>query len=63
MATLIDAIPLISTLRDAVLLSVTVSELEELTPRMRRIRFSGPRLQGVTWTPGQHVRFAGRRFP
>jgi NADPH-dependent ferric siderophore reductase len=23
---------------------------------MRRIRFSGPRLQGLTWTPGQHVR-------
>ena len=56
MATLIDAFPLISTLRDAVFLSTTVSEIEKLTPRMRRIRFSGPRLQGLTWTPGQHVR-------
>jgi NADPH-dependent ferric siderophore reductase len=55
-ATLIDAFPLISTLRDAVFLSATVSEIEKLTPRMRRIRFSGPRLQGLTWTPGQHVR-------
>jgi NADPH-dependent ferric siderophore reductase len=56
MATLIDSLPLFSTLRDAVFLSATVSELEELTPRMRRIRFSGPRLQELTWTPGQHVR-------
>jgi NADPH-dependent ferric siderophore reductase len=23
---------------------------------MRRIRFVGPRLQGLTWTPGQHIR-------
>lgn len=56
MATLIDAFPLINTLRDAVILSATVSEIEELTPRMRRIRFSGPRLRGLPWTPGQHVR-------
>lgn len=56
MATLIDRFPLISTLRDAVFLSATVSEIESLTPRMRRIRFSGPRLQGLTWTPGQQVR-------
>jgi NADPH-dependent ferric siderophore reductase len=55
-ATLIGAFPLISTLRDAVFLSATVSEIEKLTPRMRRIRFSGPRLQGLTWTPGQQVR-------
>ncbi|MDM3973125.1 siderophore-interacting protein [Mycobacterium marseillense] len=56
MATLIEGFPLISTLRDAVFLSATLSEIERLTPRMRRIRFSGPRLRGLTWTPGQHVR-------
>lgn len=56
MATLTGALPLISTLRDAVFLSATVSEIETLTPRMRRIRFSGPRLRGLTWTPGQQVR-------
>ncbi len=56
MATLIEGFPLISTLRDAVFVSATVSEIERLTPRMRRIRFSGPRLRGLTWTPGQHVR-------
>jgi NADPH-dependent ferric siderophore reductase len=55
-ATLIEGFPLVSTLRDAVFLSATVSEIERLTPRMRRIRFSGPRLRGLTWTPGQHVR-------
>ncbi|OMB95593.1 NADPH-dependent ferric siderophore reductase [Mycobacterium colombiense] len=56
MATLTGALPLLSTLRDAVFLSATVSEIERLTPRMRRIRFSGPRLQGLAWTPGQQVR-------
>jgi NADPH-dependent ferric siderophore reductase len=55
-ATLIGSFPLISTLRDAVFLSATVSEMESLTPRMRRIRFSSPRLQGLTWAPGQQVR-------
>jgi NADPH-dependent ferric siderophore reductase len=55
-ATLIDAFPLMKSLRDAVFLSATVSEIEHLAPRMRRIRFSGPRLQGLTWTPGQHIR-------
>ena len=56
MPTIADAFPLINTLRDAMFLSATVSEIEALTPRMRRIRFSGPRLQGLTWTPGQHIR-------
>jgi NADPH-dependent ferric siderophore reductase len=55
-ATLIDAFPLIKSLRDAVFLSAAVSEIEQLTPRMRRIRFSGPRLRGLMWTPGQHIR-------
>jgi NADPH-dependent ferric siderophore reductase len=39
-----------------VFLSATVSEIEQLTPRMRRIRFAGPRLRGLRWTPGQHIR-------
>jgi NAD(P)H-flavin reductase len=56
MATLIDTLPLIGSLRDAMFLSATVSEIGQLTPRMRRIRFAGPRLQGLTWTPGQHIR-------
>jgi NADPH-dependent ferric siderophore reductase len=55
-ATLIDAFPLIKSLRDAVFLSATISEIEQLTPRLRRIQFSGPRLQGLNWTPGQHIR-------
>jgi NADPH-dependent ferric siderophore reductase len=56
MATLIDAFPLIKSLRDAVFLSASVSETERLTPRLRRIRFGGPRLRGLNWTPGQHIR-------
>jgi NADPH-dependent ferric siderophore reductase len=56
MPTITDAFPLINTLRDAMFLSATVGEIDALTPRMRRIRFSGPRLQGLTWTPGQHIR-------
>jgi NADPH-dependent ferric siderophore reductase len=55
-ATLIDAFPLIKSLRDAVFLSASISEMEQLTPRMRRVRFSGSRLQGLNWTPGQHIR-------
>jgi NADPH-dependent ferric siderophore reductase len=56
MAPLIEAFPLVKTLRNALFLSAAVSEIEQLNPRMRRIRFSGPRLQGLTWTPGQHIR-------
>lgn len=56
MAPLLDSLPLVSTLREALLLSATVGEIEQLTPTMRRIRFTGPRLRGLTWTPGQHVR-------
>ena len=56
MATLVDALPLIKALREAVFLSATLSEFEQLTPRMRRIRFSGPRLRGLAWIPGQHIR-------
>jgi NADPH-dependent ferric siderophore reductase len=53
---LIDAFPLASTLRDAMFLWANISEIENLTPNMRRIRFSGPRLHELKWTPGQHVR-------
>jgi NADPH-dependent ferric siderophore reductase len=56
MPTLIDAFPFIKSLRDAMFLSASISEIEQVTPRMRRIRFEGPRLQGLNWTPGQHVR-------
>ena len=56
MPTFIDAFPLIKSLRDAVFLSAEVSETEQLTPRLRRIRFEGPRLQRLNWTPGQHIR-------
>ncbi len=56
MPSLIDSIPLLGTLRDAVFLSAIVSEIDDLTPRMRRIRLHGPRLRGLTWKPGQHVR-------
>jgi NADPH-dependent ferric siderophore reductase len=56
MTTLIDAFPLIKSLRDAVFLSASVSETEQLTPRLRRIRFGGPRLRGLNWMPGQHIR-------
>jgi NADPH-dependent ferric siderophore reductase len=45
-----------SPLRDAMFVSATVSEIEDLTPRMRRVRLQGPRLQALKWTPGQHVR-------
>jgi NADPH-dependent ferric siderophore reductase len=56
MPTLIDAFPLIKSLRDAMFLSAEISEIEKLTPRLRRIRFEGPRLKGLKWTPGQHIR-------
>jgi NADPH-dependent ferric siderophore reductase len=60
MPTLIDAFPLIKSLRDAVFLSAEISEIEQLTPRLRRIRFEGPRLQGLNWKPGQHIRLQSR---
>jgi NADPH-dependent ferric siderophore reductase len=56
MPTLVDASPLIKSLRDAVFLSAKISEIEQLTPRLRRIRFDGPRLQELKWAPGQHIR-------
>jgi NADPH-dependent ferric siderophore reductase len=56
MPTFIDAFPLIKSLRDAVFLSAEISEIEPLTPRLRRIRLEGSRLQGLNWLPGQHIR-------
>lgn len=56
MATLLDALPLVGTLRDAVFLSAKITEIDQVTTRLRRVRFAGPRLQGLTWTPGQHIR-------
>jgi len=34
----------------------TVTEVEPIAGRMRRVRLSGPRLRGLAWTPGAHVR-------
>ncbi|MGX1810512.1 siderophore-interacting protein [Nocardia sp. NPDC055321] len=56
MAALEDTIPFVGSLRDAIMLTATVSEFEQLTPRLQRIRFSGPRLRGLKWTAGQHIR-------
>ncbi|MFE6861215.1 siderophore-interacting protein [Nocardia sp. NPDC057668] len=56
MATRDDTFPLIGALRDAVLLSATVTEFEDLSPALRRIRFQGPRLRGLSWQAGQHIR-------
>ncbi|GAA3827775.1 hypothetical protein GCM10022403_071210 [Streptomyces coacervatus] len=33
-----------------------VEHIEQLTPRVRRIRVSGPAVRDLDWTPGQHVR-------
>ncbi|TDV46827.1 siderophore-interacting protein [Actinophytocola oryzae] len=37
-------------------LSGTVAEVEDVTPRIRRIRIAGDSLRDLRWTPGQHVR-------
>ncbi|KAA0098586.1 siderophore-interacting protein [Mycolicibacterium sp. P1-18] len=56
MATLVNAVPLLTAVRDAMFLSGTVGVVDQPTPTMRRIQLRGPRLKGLTWTPGQHVR-------
>ena len=33
-----------------------IAELEALTPTSTRMRLAGPKLTGVTWEPGSHVR-------
>lgn len=43
-------------LLDRFLLRATVTGVETLTPRMRRIRIAGASLRGLAWLPGQHVR-------
>jgi NADPH-dependent ferric siderophore reductase len=37
-------------------LSGTVAAVEDVTPRMRRIRLTGHGLRDLNWMPGQHVR-------
>ena len=56
MATLVGTNPLLNAVRDALFLSGTVTVVDQPTPTMRRIQLRGPRLKGLTWTPGQHVR-------
>jgi NADPH-dependent ferric siderophore reductase len=56
MATLVNSIPLLNAVRDAMFLSGTVGVVDQPTPSMRRIQLRGPRLEGLTWTPGQHIR-------
>ena len=36
--------------------SVAVAEVQDLSPRVRRIRFSGETLTGLTWSPGDKVK-------
>jgi NADPH-dependent ferric siderophore reductase len=43
-----------SKLLDHFLVRATVDAVDHVTPRMRRIRLTGP--DGLSWTPGQHVR-------
>lgn len=43
-------------LLDRFLLRATVTGVETVTPRMRRIRIAGESLRGLDWLPGQHVR-------
>lgn len=56
MASLLDALPLLNAVRDAMFLSGTVGAVDHPTPTMRRVELRGPRLRGLTWAPGQHVR-------
>ena len=43
-------------LLDRFLLRATVTDVETVTPRMRRIRLVGESLRGLDWLPGQHIR-------
>lgn len=40
----------------------TIDAVEDITPRMRRIRITGESLRGLTWTPGQHIRLRVGNF-
>lgn len=33
-----------------------VAEIDQITPRMRVVRLTGPEVRGLTWIPGQQVR-------
>jgi NADPH-dependent ferric siderophore reductase len=41
---------------DRITHSATVTEIELMIPRMKRIRLSSPELTGLAWSPGQHLR-------
>ncbi|MBX6722207.1 MAG: siderophore-interacting protein [Dactylosporangium sp.] len=41
---------------DHFLVRATVTDVEKITPRMRRIRLAGESLRSLEWTPGQHIR-------
>ncbi len=43
-------------LLDRFLCRGTVQAIDDLTPRMRRIRITGESVRGLDWVPGQHVR-------
>ncbi|MDG1482843.1 MAG: siderophore-interacting protein [Myxococcota bacterium] len=36
----------------------TVTEVEDLSPRVRRIRLSGPPVKGIRWRPGDKIKLA-----
>ncbi len=42
--------------------SAHVSEIEDLSTRVRRIRLAGEDLQGIDWTAGQKVKLKGEGF-
>ncbi|MFC4950790.1 siderophore-interacting protein [Pseudonocardia sp. GCM10023141] len=42
--------------RSRLFVSSTITEIEQVTPHMRRIRLAGPRLEGLSWIPGQQIR-------
>ncbi|TMR21551.1 siderophore-interacting protein [Nonomuraea turkmeniaca] len=48
--------PLARRLLDRMFVAGEIVEVEQVAPRMRRIRIGGAALGGLTWTPGQHVR-------
>jgi NADPH-dependent ferric siderophore reductase len=46
----------VSNLLDRFFVRAAVAGVETVTPRLRRIRVTGPALRGLDWQPGQHVR-------
>ncbi|MGB0638127.1 MAG: siderophore-interacting protein [Myxococcota bacterium] len=45
------------------LIAATVSEVEDLAPRVRRVRFAGSSLVGIDWKPGQKIKIeAGNKM-